>query len=319
MPILSPPHCAGVSTPRGGASLISRRMAASEVVFHLVAHGCRDLSSMIDLPTFSDNPMSQGGFSDVYQGYLSDATRLQVAVKTLRISDIDQDPEHLKRTARELHTWSKCRHPNIVPLLGLAIFRGRIGMVSRWMEKGSLPHYLQRSPNADRHSLCVQICEGLSYLHRIGITHGDLKGANILVSDEGTPALTDFGNSLLMDATMKLTQREGETCSTSLTLRWSAPELITGTRPHTTASDVYALGMTILETISGKHPYYGKSDTTVMFLVVMKKEPPERPEGITVGHVSTDKIWELLLRCWSHEPEARPSAVMVTETANEGA
>ncbi|KAH7322154.1 hypothetical protein B0J17DRAFT_582816, partial [Rhizoctonia solani] len=57
---------------------------------------------------------------------------------------------------RELHTWSKCQHPNVVRLLGLALFRDRIGMVSPWMGQGNLPHYLKRTPGANRLSLVRQ-------------------------------------------------------------------------------------------------------------------------------------------------------------------
>ncbi|KDN34284.1 hypothetical protein RSAG8_12624, partial [Rhizoctonia solani AG-8 WAC10335] len=130
-----PLHPAGaiIDSTSEGASLISRRMTAPEVVSQLIAHQCNDVTDSLDLSTFNDSPVSQGGFSDVYRGYLSDGARLEVAVKALRISSLDPDPEHLKHAARELHTWSKCRHPNIVPLLGLAVFRGWIGMVSPWL------------------------------------------------------------------------------------------------------------------------------------------------------------------------------------------
>lgn len=119
--------------------------------------------------------------------------------------------EWTQHAARELHTWSKCRHPNVVELLGLAEFRGQIGMVSFWMENGNLPSYLARHHDADRCQLVryqyirficadlgippiqsLQISEGLAYLHGRNIVrnshiiapvidfdlqvHGDLKG-----------------------------------------------------------------------------------------------------------------------------------------------
>ncbi|KAF8596234.1 kinase-like protein, partial [Ceratobasidium sp. AG-I] len=98
---------------------------------------------------------------------------------------------------REIHTWSKCDHPNVLKLLGLVEFRDQIGMVSPWMKEGNLVHYLQREPGANRLNIASPFADGLSYLHRQGIVHGDLKGANILVSDSGVPLLTDFGNATL--------------------------------------------------------------------------------------------------------------------------
>ncbi|CAE7092110.1 unnamed protein product [Rhizoctonia solani] len=289
---------------------IGRRMATAEVVSQLVAHGCRDLTSGLDLSSFAEYPVSHGGFSDVYRGQLSNGP--SVAVKALRVSidNITQDPKHLKHAARELHTWSRCRHPNVIPLLGLAIFRDRIGMVSPWMMYGSLPRYLMETSGVDRLNMCIQICEGLTYLHRIQIIHCDLKGANILVSDEGIPALTDFGNSSLVDRTLNFTQT---TSGPSFTVRWSAAEIIEETTPHTKASDIYALGMTIYETVTGMVPYQGKSEMNVMRLVTVKKELPERPEPALDNTGITDKLWELLIKCWSFQPAERPSAAKVAE------
>ncbi|CAE6506099.1 unnamed protein product [Rhizoctonia solani] len=314
-----PPHPSEPTPGHAGErrSLISRKMTAPEVVSHLIAHKCKDITGIIDLPTFDDNPISHGGFSDVYRGRLLDVARSQVAVKALRLSSLNPDPEHLKHAAQELHTWSKCRHPNIVPLLGLTVFRGRIGMVSPWMSKGALPHYLESTPDADRHDICTQICSGVSYLHQIGVIHGDIKGGNVVVSEEGVPALTDFGNSLLTDATVKLTQRAGQTSGPALTLRWSAPELIAGTSRPTRASDIYALGMTILEVISGEWPYPEKSDATVMFLVSIKKEPPELPRAIPRNYANMTELWRLLLCCWAYEPGDRPHATEITQTMKD--
>ncbi|CAE6517443.1 unnamed protein product [Rhizoctonia solani] len=285
---------------------ISRKMTTPEVVSHLVAHGCRDLTDALDHSTFGQHPISHGGFSDVYCGHLLDAT--QVAVKALRISiqSIAENPKHLKHAARELHTWSKCKHPNVLQLLGFAVFRERIAMVSPWMGQGNLHRYLERTPGVNRGSLCIQICEGLSYLHEIEIIHGDLKGANVLISEDGTPVLADFGNSTHMTQSMKFTQT---TTERSWTMRWSAPELIIGSGLQSKAADVYALAMTIYEIMTGTLPYNGKLEHTIIYMVTTKKEPPERPCTIPISHEGGNKLWELLLCCWSFEPEARPSAI----------
>ncbi|KAH7322186.1 kinase-like domain-containing protein [Rhizoctonia solani] len=284
---------------------ISRNMAAKEVVSQLVTHGCQDLTGRLAISSFSEYPAFHGGFSDIYQDLLLNGT--QVAVKALRVSveSISQDLKHLKHAARELHTWSRCRHPNVIPLLGLAIFRDRIGMVSPWMAYGNLPRYLTSEPGVNRLNMCIQICEGLSYLHEIQITHCDLKGANVLVSNEGVPILTDFGNSSLTDRTLGFTET---TSSPSFTVRWSAAEIIEEKTSHTEASDVYALGMTIYETMTGQVPYQGKSESNVILLMTVKKELPDRPEvGIS------DELWGLLAVCYSFEPAARPSAAEVVE------
>ncbi|EUC67639.1 tyrosine kinase domain protein [Rhizoctonia solani AG-3 Rhs1AP] len=290
--------------------IIGKHMSAEEIVRHLVKRACQDLTKSLDLSAFSEYPESHGGFSDVYQGRL--ITGVHVAVKALRISkETIQNPKHLKRAARELYTWSNCKHPNVLQLLGLAVFRGRIGMVSPWMDQGTLPHYLDNNAEVNRCDLCVQISDGLAYLHEIGIVHGDLKGANILALTDGTPVLNDFGNAMFLGQSLQFTEttREG-----SLTARWAAPELLdesSNCKPSKSA-DVYALGMTMLEVITGKPPYDGKRDFVVLMLVSTNKHP-ERPfKCIPSESRDGDKFWQLLERCWTFNPEQRPSAAAVT-------
>ncbi|KAG9076276.1 hypothetical protein FS749_011961, partial [Ceratobasidium sp. UAMH 11750] len=220
--------------------LISRVMPTSEVVAHLSNHGCRDITDELDLASSSDFPVSNGGFGDVYMAKLRNGTR--VAVKTMRVQvdSTNEGAKHLKHAARELHTWAKCDHPNVLKLLGLAKFRDQIGMVSMWMEHGSLPGYLSREQTADRCQISTQICEGLAYLHRSDIVHGDLKGLNVLVSSDGIPMLADFGNAILRDRTLLFT---ATTTKASLSPRWAAPEILEGSSLCSTEADVYALGM----------------------------------------------------------------------------
>ncbi|KAG9086676.1 hypothetical protein FS749_003455, partial [Ceratobasidium sp. UAMH 11750] len=219
--------------------------------------------------------------------------------------------KNLKHTARELHTWSKCKHPNVLKLLGLVVFRDQIGMVSPWMEKGNLRKYLNQNPGADRCLLSTQVCQGLEYLHKIGIVHGDLKGLNVLMSDQGVPMLTDFGNAVLKERTLQFTHT---TTHTRISLRWTAPEILDGLSTYTTAGDIYALGMTILEIFTGNVPYPSKSDPAVMCAVSIKRESPKRPEDeIPTGNAHGDRLWSLLVACWAFEPKRRPSAIAAAE------
>ncbi|KAF8755442.1 GAT domain [Rhizoctonia solani] len=285
--------------------LISRTMDVREVVSHLVAHGCQDLSARLDESSFGEYPVAHGGFSDIYHGRLLDSTR--VAVKALRVSvdSITKEPKHFKHAARELYAWSQCNHPNVIPLLGLAIFRNRIGMLSPWMGQGNLPRYLQTVPDADRLHMCIQICEALSYLHQIRIIHCDLKGANVLVSEEGTPFLTDFGTSLLVDRTLGFTQT-----TSGPAFPYDGPEILDETSPHTEMSDVYALGMNIGNNLR-ENPIPGKGRLERDTSSNCEAELPERPECMRGGE-NEDSLWNLLVRCWSFEPTARPSAAEVT-------
>ncbi|KDN46663.1 hypothetical protein RSAG8_04043, partial [Rhizoctonia solani AG-8 WAC10335] len=258
---------------------------AREVVRRLALHGCENITDHIDEDSFGPFPLFRGGFGDVFRGSL--LSSLRVAVKTPHISSniLGEDLQYIKAT-REIHTWSKCDHPNVLHFLGLAEFRGQIGMVAPWMENGSLPRYLEKVFSVDRCKLCTQICEGVAYLHVIGIVHGDLKGENVLVSGDGVAVIGDFGGSLLRNRSLKIIPLEVSDWVVSdipvgceaFALRCpeqfydkvlQAPEIFlpggmnekdestdksesrvsqagTNASPNTRESDIYALGMTIL-------------------------------------------------------------------------
>ncbi|KAG8689636.1 hypothetical protein FRC08_010840 [Ceratobasidium sp. 394] len=164
------------SATQANPVIINHFMPASEVITHLRDHGCQNITSELVVSSSSQYPIASGGLGDIYYAKLRDGT--QVAIKTVRlqIGSTSEGTKHLKHAARELHTWTKCEHPNVLKLLGLAVFRDQIGMVAPWMGNGSLPSYLSREPNTDRLLICVQISDGLAYLHQCGIVHGDIKG-----------------------------------------------------------------------------------------------------------------------------------------------
>ncbi|CUA67186.1 Tyrosine-protein kinase SPK-1 [Girardia tigrina] [Rhizoctonia solani] len=290
---------------------IGHLMSITEIVAQLENHGCRDVTALLDFSTSSAWPISTGGFGDVYKVNLMDST--EVAVKTTRIyvSSTDEGKKSLKHAARELYTWSKCDHRNVIKLLGLVIFRGQLGMVSLWMAHGNLPHYLSRYPQVDRCIIATQISEGLAYLHINNIVHGDLKGMNVLISSDGIPVLSDFGNAVLNSQSLCFT---ATTTTAAFSLRWTAPEILSseGSSVRSKEADVYSLGMTILEAITGKPPYSEKSEQAVMFCV-WRGVHPERPTEISPQSEQGEILWLLLGRCWSNDIQERPSSAEVAE------
>lgn len=111
---------------------------------------------------------------------LHDGTR--IAIKVTRIAN---DPEvevesrkrrKLEHATRELYHWSKLKHPNVLPLMGLAVFRGVLSVISELVDNGSLVSYLRRYSYANRIALCMGVCAGLYYIHNSGMIHGSLRG-----------------------------------------------------------------------------------------------------------------------------------------------
>ncbi|KAG8713221.1 hypothetical protein FRC09_018962 [Ceratobasidium sp. 395] len=314
--------------------MINSKMPPVEIIEHLTAHGCRNLTHNLDSSSLSTEPVSHSGFSNVYLERLLNGT--WVAIKVLRVPlDHDDEAGKLpKATARELYAWSKCQHPNVLPLLGLVVFKGQIRMVSRWVGNGSLPFYLEKHPGTDRCDMSTQICDGVAYLHDIGVIHGDLKGSNVLVSEQDIPMITDFGNAVLEQGTLQFTET---TKQSGFTPRWTAPEILNDEVTQSREADVYALGMTILwlesyrittydlvKRVSPLPHCYESSPIhliskvpALIKVVVFDKKLPKRPEErIPSNTARGDALWLLLVSCWEYEPEKRPAARNVAEMVN---
>ncbi|QRV84708.1 Vegetative incompatibility protein HET-E-1 [Ceratobasidium sp. AG-Ba] len=285
---------------------ITSRMNIEAVISSLTAHGCRNLTEQLDLAACGDYPISNGGLGDIYRGKLRNGVEIAIKLTRVYVGADDRNEKQLKRVAHELYTWSKCNHPNIQQLQGLVQFRGQIGMVSEWEVHGDLSNYLAAHPNGDRCHICAQVSSGISYLHHAGVVHGDLKGANVLIGRYGVPRLVDFGSATLEEYTLGFST---STTKATFSLRWAAPEVMQGQTKASAMADIYALGMTILEIITGKVPFFDKGDTAVMCIVLFEKSHPTRPDkSISKNSENGERLWTLLERCWLFEPEQRPRA-----------
>ncbi|KAG8723269.1 hypothetical protein FRC09_004051, partial [Ceratobasidium sp. 395] len=127
--------------------------------------------------------------------------------------------KEFKHAARELHTWSRCQNPNVVQLLGLAEFRGKLAMVSPWMENRSVNLLDSSDDRIDCCQLCIEVARGLAYLHEMNIVHGGLKGGNVLLSNNGKAQLADFGSAVLADSPLLFT--ESTSTRSGLSVRWA--------------------------------------------------------------------------------------------------
>ncbi|CUA67421.1 Ephrin type-A receptor 6 [Rhizoctonia solani] len=289
----------------------SPRYVASVMYDCLIQHGCPDLTASIDPLGFSSSVVAEGGFGDIWAGRLYN-TRGRLAIKLPRFAPLTEDAtkKDLKRITREIYNWSKLDHENVNKLMGVTMFRERLAMVSEWMEHGNLRQYLSRNLKVNRRALCVQIARGVAYLHEVNMVHGDLKACNILVSSTGILKITDFDYSISSECSLELsvTTRMG-----GGTYRWMAPELLLDEDPpqRNTKTDIYALGMTFLETITNANPYSECQHESQIYGKLSRNEHPKRPEEYLPATEWGTRMWSLLLQCWDFNPVLRPTANIV--------
>ncbi|CAE6422254.1 unnamed protein product [Rhizoctonia solani] len=291
--------------------VLSSTMSIDEITALLHQHGCPDITAQLNLEECDNYPKVQGGSADIYCGWLRNGTKIAIKRSRARIPNDETGRTCLKVMAREGYTWSKHRHENILETLGVVRFHDGIALVAPWVDNGTVMDYIRIRPDTNRIKLCIEIARGLAYLHRVETTHGDLKGANVLVSRDGVAKLNDFGSTSMKYHTLQFT---GGSTSRSYTLRWAAPELLGDDGPKSASADVYALGMTILEVITGKQPFEHIRGDLAVIGALSRGENPRRPESeISKASSQGDKLWDLLQLCWKAAPQDRPSAEDVVD------
>ncbi|KAF9064954.1 kinase-like domain-containing protein [Rhodocollybia butyracea] len=257
-------------------------------------------------------PVSGGGFADIYRGMLGNQ---QACLKVLRLV-IEPDKRMREKIHRhfcsEAVLWKQLKHPNILPLFGvnLELFEPSFCLISPWMENGNVITYLKQNHSHNRHKVLQDIAAGLCYLHSRNppITHGDIRGANILVSNDLRCCLADFGLALCT-----ANSQSGSTAVTSITMngaiRWMAPELFHHDGSVDVAldhpsRDIYAFGCTIIEILTLEYPFHDLKTDYAVVASLMSGKRPSRPQS----HWCTDTLWYLTTRCWTQDRSARPTA-----------
>jgi WD40 repeat protein/DNA-binding SARP family transcriptional activator len=223
--------------------------------------------------------VGQGTFGTVYRALQPQVGR-EVAVKSIRPVLADH-PEFIRRFEAEAQRVARLEHPHIVPLYDW--WRGPDGahLVTRFLRGGNLKDTLARGPlEPDAAGRIIdQVSVALAAAHRQGVVHGDLRPANILLDEEGTAYLVDFG--IAMDvATGELAARgRGASQFTS----YVAPEQVLG-GPVTSRTDVYGLGLVLFELLTGRHRFSGPSQRLARDLQQpvgsVRDLRPDLPEGI---------------------------------------
>ncbi|WOK99821.1 mitogen-activated protein kinase kinase kinase NPK1-like [Canna indica] len=245
-----------------------------------------------------------GAFGHVYMGMNLDSGEL-LAVKQVLIGTTGASKEkaqaHVRELEEEVKLLKNLSHPNIVRYLGTTREDETLNILLEFVPGGSISSLLGKFgsfPEAVIRMYTKQLLQGLEYLHRNGIMHRDIKGANILVDNKGCIKLADFGASKQVAklATMNAAK------SMKGTPYWMAPEVIVQTG-HSFSADIWSVGCTVIEMATGKPPWSQQfQEVAALFHIGTTKSHPPIPE-----HLSSEAK-DFLLKCLQKEPNSRPSA-----------
>jgi serine/threonine protein kinase/Flp pilus assembly protein TadD len=241
--------------------------------------------------------LARGGMGVVYRGR-DPAIDREVAVKLFAIDERAR-PGALERFQREARAAGRLRHPGIVPIYDFGVAGTTAYLVMDLVVGETLADLLRRGgPLAPREAarLCEGVARTLSFAHEQGVVHRDIKPANVLVRG-GQPLLVDFGIARNQsDASLSAT---GQLLGTPT---YMAPEQLVGERGKVgPAADIYAVGGTLYELLTGAPPY--DADNLLALISAKAREAPRSPAALRPD-VDAD-LSAICLRCLAVAPEDR--------------
>jgi tetratricopeptide (TPR) repeat protein len=259
-------------------------------------------------PYLLDRLLGRGGMGAVYLAHRADGQFEQkVAIKLIDLpfaTGVFQ-----KRFRQERQILAGLQHPYIARLLdGGVTAAGDLYLVMEYVDGVPIHRFCQehRLSEHERLELFLHVCEAVQFAHQNFVVHRDLKPDNIMVAEDGTPRLLDFGTAKLLSPSeaapgSELT-REGYQ---SYTPQYASPEQVLG-NPITTASDTYSLGVLLYLLLTGEPPYEFKELTTGEMLRVVCEEAPRKPsqEAVSGKRLNPDLV-AILEKALRKEPQER--------------
>lgn len=229
-------------------------------------------------------PLGEGGMADVFLAVDTLLNR-EVAVKILR-GDLSGDPVALLRFQREANAASALSHPNIVEIFDVGEENGKYYIVMEYVRGRTLKQLVQQRGAMDKNealSVMEQVVSAINVAHKNNIIHRDIKPQNVLVKDDGTVKITDFGIATAKDA-VQLTQTDTVMGS----VHYLAPELARG-EAATMQSDIYSLGIVFYELLTGNVPHTGEAAVQIAIKHMREDIPSVREFNATIPQ-SIDNI-----------------------------
>jgi len=233
-----------------------------------------------------------------------------VAVKLISVAGVPED--EISSIEMEIRLMRDLHHPNIVKYIDSKLEGSELCIVLEYVEGGSLAKIMHDVGQGTLPATLValylsKMLRGLVYLHSEGVIHRDVKAANILVDREGEVRLADFGVAISTRGGSISGEGEGGMTDVVGTPYWMAPEVIKMSGA-TDRSDVWSVGCTVIELLTGAPPYADLPQVPALFRIVQDVHPP-----LPDLAAQDPTLHDFLMRCFQKDPQDRADARSLAE------
>ncbi len=242
--------------------------------------------------------LGEGGMGVVYRARQAVLDRV-VALKMIH-SGARTDPKQLARFRTEVQAVARLSHPNFVQIHEIGERDGLPYFIMEYVNGGSLERKLSSGPLPVRQAaqLVETLARAMSVAHEHGIVHRDIKPANILLTLDGQPKITDFGLAKISSSQDMGLSRSGAVLGTP---SYMAPEQAQGGGAAGPSCDIYSLGATLYEMLTGRPPFRGSTVYDTLLLVMNQEPTPPGRLRPKLPH----ELETICLKCLEKDPHER--------------